>query len=158
MLRAFHKGDFPTFVSFNIQPVIEMMGGDSAFAKILETEAHARADVRFTVLKPGNVLRVLRDSSGAQCLIEQLTEITVNGTSVSTVSHLIGISSKEVPDWRYIDANSMPREEILGFIPFLNPELLIPEKKSVNGMKLNVLLKNYRTKYPAGSGSADRGP
>jgi hypothetical protein len=52
----------------------------------------------------------------------------------------------------------MPREEILGFIPFLNPELLIPEKKSVNGMKLNVLLKNYRTKYPAGSGSADRGP
>lgn len=147
MLQSFKNKDFLGFVKYNNANLVQMMGGENQFSTYLQDEMKALKGVEFSEMKAGTVLQVVTSTQPMQCLVEQFSEITVNGNPVSSVSHLIGVSSDAGKTWKFADANTGTVEEIKSIIPDLSPNLKIPRKKQQTGVHLAVLLKDYQPEY-----------
>jgi hypothetical protein len=147
MTTAFRNKDFTTFAHFNNTRLMDMLGGESGFVEFMEKQIELLKDVSFTEMKAGRVIRVLTCNGTQQCIIEQLSEIKMEGIVVSSVSHLVGLSVDGGKSWRFADANNGTKEEFASIMPELCPTMLIPKKKQEMGMSLADLLKDYKTVY-----------
>jgi hypothetical protein len=147
MTTAFRNKDFHTFAHFNNIRLMDMLGGESGFVEFMEKQMALLKDVSFTEMKPGRIIRVLAYSGTHQCIIEQLSEIKMEGLVVSSISHLVGLSPDGGKSWRFADANNGTKEEFAGIMPELSPDLIIPKKKQEMGKTLPELLKDYKTEY-----------
>jgi hypothetical protein len=147
MLQSFKNKDFNGFVKYNNSNLVQMMGGESQFSNYLQDEIKALKGVEFSEMKAGTVLRLFTATQPLQCLVEQFSEIVIDGNPVSSVSHLIGVSNDAGKTWKFADANTGTVEEIKSIIPELNPQLVIPRKKQQSGVHLSTLLKSYQPEY-----------
>ncbi len=147
MLSSFKNKDFDQFVKYNNPNLVAMMGGENEFVSYLKEEINGLKNVVFSEMKAGSVLRLVTYGKPMQCIIEQFSELIINGQPVSSVSHLIGISIDGGKTWRFADANTASADEIKSIIPELSPLLLIPKKKQENGVHLTTLLKTYHPEY-----------
>ena len=147
MLESFKNKDFNSFVKYNNPNLVAMMGGENEFAGYLREEISGLKNVVFSEMKAGSVLRLVTNGKPLQCIVEQLSELIINGQPVSSVSHLIGISIDAGKTWHFADANTASAEEIKSIIPELSPLILIPRKKQENGVHLATLLKTYHPEY-----------
>jgi hypothetical protein len=147
MTTAFLKKDFTTFAHFNNIHVLDLLGGEAGFVEFLEKQMELLKDVSFSEMKTGRVIRVLAYNGTQQCIIEQQTEIKMEGIVVSSVSHLVGFSVDGGVNWRFADANNGTKEEFGSIMPELSPSLIIPKKKQEMGKSLSELLKDYKTEY-----------
>jgi len=146
MTAAFGRKDYRTFAMFNNPTLVEMLGGEETFANFIGSQVSSLKDMSFSQVRAGRILRVLPDTKPRQCIVEQYTEIGLQGSFISVISHLIGISDNG-RDWRFADGNSDSGRDIRILIPALSPTLAIPRKKQAMGMRLEELLKNYTTAY-----------
>jgi putative methionine-R-sulfoxide reductase with GAF domain len=147
MLQSFKNKDFTGFVRYNNTNLVEMMGGENQFSLYLQDEMKSLKGVEFSEMKAGTVLQVVTTTQPMQCLVEQFSEIVINGNPVSSVSHLIGVSADAGKTWKFADANTGTIEEIKSIIPELSPNLRIPKKQQQSGIHLSALLKNYKPEY-----------
>lgn len=147
MTIAFLKKDFTTFAHFNNIRLLDMLGGEAGFIEFLKKQIELLKDVRFTEMKTGRIIRVLAYNGTHQCIIEQQSEINMEGMVVSSVSHLVGLSVDGGINWRFADANNGTKEEFASILPELSPSLIIPKKKQEMGKSLSELLKDYKTEY-----------
>ena len=147
MLQSFKNKDFDGFVKYNNPNLVQMMGGERQFSIFLTEEIKSLKGVEFTEMKAGTVLRLITSAQPLQCIVEQFSEILINGSPVSSVSHLIGVSTDAGKTWKFADANTASMDEIKTIIPELNSQLYIPRKKEQSGIHLAALLKNYRPEY-----------
>jgi hypothetical protein len=147
MTTAFRNKDFITFAHFNNTRLLDMLGGESGFAEFIEKQIELLKDVRFTEMKAGRIIRVLAYNGTHQCIIEQQSEIKMEGMLVSAVSHLVGLSLDGGKSWRFADANNGTKEEFASIMPELSSDMIIPKKKQEMGKSLAELLKDYKTEY-----------
>jgi hypothetical protein len=147
MTTAFRNKDFNTFAHFNNKRLIDVVGGEAEFASFIEKQMEQLKDVNFTVMKPGRIIRVLAYEDSYQCIIEQQSELQMEGVVFSSVSHLVGLSFNKGQSWRFADGNTGNMEDIKSVLPELSPLLLIPKKKQEMGKTLPELLKDYKTEY-----------
>jgi hypothetical protein len=147
MTTAFRNKDFTTFAHFNNTRLLDLIGGESGFVEFMEKQFELLKDVTFTEMKAGRIIRVLAYNETHQCIIEQLSEIKMEGIVVSSVSHLVGLSLDGGKSWRFTDANNGTKEEFATIMPELSPALMIPKKKQEMGKTLVELLKDYKTEY-----------
>ena len=147
MTTAFRNKDFITFAHFNNTRLLDLLGGESGFAEFMEKQIELLKDVRFTEMKAGRIIRVLAYNGTHQCIIEQQSEIKMEGIIISSVSHLVGLSVDGGVNWRFADANNGTKEEFASILPELSPALIIPKKKQEMGKPLFELLKDYKTDY-----------
>ncbi|WP_336514984.1 hypothetical protein [Pollutibacter soli] len=147
MLQSFRDQDFIGFVKYNNTNLVAMMGGENEFASYLRQEMDALKGVEFSQMKAGSVIRLITKASPMQCVVEQFSELKINGQPVSSVSHLVGVSSDGGKTWRFADANTASEEEIKSIIPNLSPLIVIPKKQQKSGVDLTTLLKSYRPVY-----------
>ncbi len=147
MLQSFKSRDFNGFVKYNNPNLVAMMGGENEFVAYLQQEINGLKNVEFSEMKAGSVLRLVSRSQQMQCIIEQFSELIINGQPVSSVSHLVGVSTDGGKTWRFADANTASADEIKTIIPELNPLMLIPKKKQETGIHLATLLKSYHPEY-----------
>jgi hypothetical protein len=146
MTAAFGRKDYRAFAMYNNPTLVEMLGGEETFANFIGNQVSSLKDMKFSQVRAGRILRVLPDTNPRQCIVEQYTEIGLQGSFISVISHLIGISDNG-RDWRFADGNSDSGRDIRILIPALSPTLAIPRKKQAMGMRLEELLKNYTTAY-----------
>ncbi len=147
MTTAFRNKDFTTFAHYNNTRLLDLVGGESGFVEFMEKQIELLKDVTFTEMKAGRIIRVLAYNGTQQCIIEQLSEIKMEGIVVSSVSHLVGLSVDGGKSWRFTDANNGTKEEFASIMPELSPALIIPKKKQEMGKTLAELLKDYKTEY-----------
>jgi hypothetical protein len=147
MTTAFRNKDFITFAHFNNTRLLDLLGGESEFAEFMEKQIELLKDVQFTEMKPGSIIRVVAYKNTHQCIIEQQSELKMEGISVSAVSHLVGLSLDGGKSWRFADANNGTKEEFASILPELSSDLIIPKKKQEMGKSLVELLKDYKTEY-----------
>ena len=147
MTTAFKNKDFTTFARFNNTRLLDLIGGEEAFVSFIEKQMELLKEVSFNEMKPGRVIRIINYNSTYQCIIEQLSEIKMEGIVVSSVSHLVGLSTDNGKSWRFADGNNGTKEEFNSILPELSPDLLIPKKKQEMGKTLDELLKEYKTEY-----------
>jgi hypothetical protein len=147
MTNAFLKKDFATFAHFNNTRLLDMLGGESGFVEFLEKQMELLKEVSFSEMKTGRVIRVLAYNGTHQCIIEQQSEINMEGMVISSVSHLVGLSVDGGVNWRFADANNGTKEEFASILPELSPAMIIPKKKQEMGKALAELLKDYKTEY-----------
>lgn len=147
MTNAFLKKDFTTFAHFNNTRLLDMLGGETGFVEFLEKQIELLKDVNFTEMKTGRIIRVLVFNGTHQCIIEQQSELSMDGMVISSVSHLVGLSADGGVNWRFADANNGTKEEFASIMPELSPAMIIPKKKQEMGKSLVELLKNYKTEY-----------
>lgn len=146
MTAAFSRQDFKSFVGYSNPKLVEMLGGRESFVNFMESQVGSLKGMHFNTVRAGRILRVLPDTKPMQCLVEQLLELDYQGSPVSGVSHLVGISDNG-RDWTFADGNSDAGKNIRMLIPQVSPLLVIPKKKQVFGVKLDSLLKDYKTAY-----------
>jgi hypothetical protein len=146
MTATFARGDFKSFARYNNPSLIEMLGGPESFTNFMEKQVHDLNGVSFKEVRAGRILRVLAKAKPAQCIVEQLMEIDYQGTTIAVVSHLVGISENG-REWTFADGNSDTGKNIRMLIPKISPLLVIPRKKQAVGMKLDSLLREYKTVY-----------
>lgn len=147
MLQSFKNHDYSGFVKFNNTNLVAMMGGENEFAAYLRQEMDAMKGVEFSQMQAGSVIRLITKASPMQCIVEQFSELRVNGQPISSVSHLVGVSTDGGKTWRFADANTASEEEIKSIIPNLSPLIIIPKKQQQSGVDLKTLLKTYRPEY-----------
>ncbi len=147
MTNAFLKKDFTTFAHFNNTRLLDMLGGESGFVEFLEKQIELLKDVNFKEMKTGRIIRVLAFNGTHQCIIEQQSELSMEGMVISSVSHLVGLSADGGVNWRFADANNGTKEEFASIMPELSPAMIIPKKKQEMGKSLAELLKDYKTEY-----------
>lgn len=147
MTSAFKNKDFATFARYNNTRLLDLLGGEEAFVSFIEKQMELLKEVSFNEMKPGRIIRIIPYNSTYQCIIEQLSEIKMEGIVVSSVSHLVGLSLDNGKSWRFADGNNGTKEEFNSILPELSPSLLIPKKKQEMGKTLNELLKDYKTEY-----------
>lgn len=147
MLQSFKNHDYTGFVKYNNTNLVAMMGGENEFAAYLRQEMDAMKGVEFSQMKAGSVIRLITKASPMQCIVEQFSELKINGQPVSSVSHLVGVSNDGGKTWRFADANTASEEEIRSIIPNLSPLIVIPKKQQQSGVDLNTLLKTYHPVY-----------
>ncbi len=146
MTAAFSRQDFKAFVNYSNPRLVEMLGGRESFINFMERQVSALKGMRFNIVRAGRILRVIPGSQPMQCIVEQWLELDYQGSPVAGVSHLIGISD-DGKSWTFADGNSDAGNNIKLLIPGISPLLVIPKKKQVFGVKLDSLLKDYRTVY-----------
>lgn len=147
MMAAFKTGDYKTFARFNNETVVNMLGGTDQFASFLEQQMKSMSDLKFTEIKAGRILRITSYQQTWQCIVEQQSEITMAGQTVSSISHLVGLSRDGGQSWRFMDGNQGSLEQFQAIMPELNPLMPIPRKKQENGKKLSELLQGYEPSY-----------
>jgi len=146
MAATFFRKDYRTFSTYNNATLVEMLGGEESFANFIEKQMSALGGMTFTRIYAGRILRVIPSAKPMQCIVEQCSEILYQGNYISAISHLVGIST-DGREWRFADGNSDSGRDIRTLIPELSPELIIPKKKQVLGVRLEDMLKNYVTAY-----------
>lgn len=147
MTTAFKNKDFITFAHYNNSRLLELLGGESSFVEFMEKQMSMLKDVNFKEMKAGRIIRVLNYENTYQCIIEQHSELEMEGVVISAISHLVGLSVDNGKSWRFADGNNGTKEDFNSIMPELSPALIIPKKKQEMGMTLADLLKDYRTVY-----------
>ena len=146
MTAAFARKDFKSFTAYNNPRLVEMLGGSEGFVNFLEKQVSDLKGMSFKEVRAGRVIRVFPDTKPKQCIVEQLMEIDYQGSPISAVTHLVGISDNG-RDWTFADGNSDAGKNIKMLIPQISPSLVIPKKKQAFGVTLDSLLKEYKTVY-----------
>ena len=146
MTAAFARKDFKAFTAFNTPKLVEMLGGPESFVNFLEKQVSELKGMSFKEVRAGRILRVLPNTKPMQCIVEQLMEIDYQGSPISAITHLVGISDNG-RDWTFADGNSDTGSNIKLLIPQISPALVIPKKKQAFGVKLDSMLKEYKTVY-----------
>ena len=147
MMAAFKTGDYKTFARFNNETLVNMLGGTDQFASFLEQQMKAMSEVKFTEIRAGRILRITPFQQTWQCIVEQQSEITMDGQTISSISHLVGLSRDGGQSWRFMDGNQGSLEQFKAIMPELNPQMPIPRKKQETGKKLSELLLGYEPSY-----------
>jgi|GEM_PF-1501751 len=146
MTAAFARGDFKSFTTYNNPKLVEMLGGPESFVNFLQKQVSDLKGMRFKDVRAGRILRVLPNTKPRQCIVEQLMEIDYQGSPISAVTHLVGISDNG-RDWTFADGNSDTGNSIKMLIPQVSPLLAIPKKKQAFGVRLDSMLRDYKTVY-----------
>ncbi len=147
MLSAFRQKDFRTFARFNNEKLLDMLGGAENFAVFMDQQMKSMEGIEFTVIRAGRIIRVTPYKDTWQCILEQQTQISAQGTVISSVTHLVGVSTNRGYSWRFIDANQGSPEQFRDIMPELNPAMPVPRKKQVSGQTLEEMLTVYQTTY-----------
>ena len=147
MMAAFKAGDYKTFARFNNETVVNMLGGTEQFASFLEQQMKSMSQLKFTEIRAGRILRITSYQQTWQCIVEQQSEITMEGQTISSISHLVGLSRDGGQSWRFMDGNQGSLEQFKALMPELNPLMPIPRKKQESGKKLAELLQGYEPSY-----------
>jgi hypothetical protein len=147
MLSAFRQKDFRTFARFNNEKLLDMLGGAENFAIFMDQQMKSMEGIEFTVIRAGRIIRVTPYKDTWQCILEQQTQISAQGTVISSVTHLVGVSTNRGYSWRFIDANQGSPEQFRDIMPELNPAMPVPRKKQVSGQTLEEMLTVYQTTY-----------
>lgn len=146
MTAAFGRQDFKAFAAYSNPKLVDMLGGRESFANFMESQMSSLKGMRFVQVRAGRILRVIANGKPKQCIVEQLLELDYQGSPIAGISHLIGIS-EDGKEWTFADGNSDAGKNIKMLIPEISPLLVIPKKKQVFGVKLDSLLKDYKTMY-----------
>jgi hypothetical protein len=147
MTTAFKNKDFSTFAHYNNSRLLELLGGEASFVEFMEKQMSMLKDVQFKEMKAGRIIRILYHENTYQCIVEQYSELEMEGVVISAISHLVGLSVDNGKSWRFADGNSGTKEDFNSIMPELSPALIIPKKKQEMGMSLVELLKDYKTTY-----------
>ena len=84
MLQSFKNKDFNGFVKYNNDNLVQMMGGEQQFSNYLRDEMKSLNGVEFTEMKAGTVVRLITTTEPLQCIVQQFSEIVINGSPVSS--------------------------------------------------------------------------
>ena len=90
-------------------------------------------DVNFKEMKAGRIIRVLYYENTYQCIIEQHSELEMEGMVISAISHLVGLSVDNGKSWRFADGNNGTKEDFNSIMPELSPATYHPKEKTGNG-------------------------
>lgn len=147
MLMAFRQKDYRTFARFNNEKLVEALGGEENFAAFLERQIKSMEGLEFMEIRTGRIIRILPYRNTWQCIVEQQSQINMEGHVMSTISHLVGLSADGGYTWHFADANQGTLEQFRTIVPELNPAMPIPKKKLATDKTLDQLLADYQTSY-----------
>jgi hypothetical protein len=147
MLAAFKEKDYRTFARFNNEKLVETLGGPDNFAAFLDQQIKSMEGLAFTEIRTGRIIRVVPYRNTWQCIVEQQSQVNLPGQVISSISHLVGLSTDGGNTWHFADANQGSLDQFRTIMPELNPAMPIPKKKQVPDKTLDQLLSDYQTSY-----------
>jgi hypothetical protein len=147
MLMAFKQKDYRTFARFNNEKLVESLGGEENFAAFLDKQIKSLEELQFTEIRTGRIIRVMPYQNTWQCIVEQQSQVRIPEQVMSTISHLVGLSTDGGYTWHFADANQGTVEQFRTIMPELNPAMPIPKKKLAIAKTLDQLLADYQTSY-----------
>jgi hypothetical protein len=127
MMAAFKRKDWATFAKYNHPAMAKMMGGPEAFASFINMQMQQVSDTVIKSMQPGKILQVVETDKDRQCVVEENTEMQINGMRILKTTYLIGESLDNGNTWTFLDAST-------GIAPAaikkdISPKLNIPQKK-----------------------------
>ncbi len=131
MANALIKKDFPTFLRYMHPNIIETAGGKEKVLQRMDT-ANAIASQLGAVIKKiviGNPGTIVKYKNQMQVTLPQTSEMTSGFGNISLETTLIGISTDEGKNWKFIDTSMYNLKEVKKAMPDLSPELVIPPLK-----------------------------
>ncbi|MBL7974014.1 MAG: hypothetical protein JNJ85_03825 [Candidatus Kapabacteria bacterium] len=147
MLKALKSKDYTTFLTFQHPDVIKAVGGDTSFLRFIKEQMAKLNNTQIVIMEPATIRQVLRIGTTWQCVIDQITEMRMDSTTIiSSVVPLIGFSD-DGTTWKFIDASN-GAEKVKSVIPSLSNLLYIPYKKNQFGVDVQSLYKDYTPEYP----------
>ncbi|MBX2931132.1 MAG: hypothetical protein KF781_04175 [Chitinophagaceae bacterium] len=132
MLNSFLKKDYRTMAKFSNETIVDMMGGEEAYASTIETTMSEgdMAEVKLEEAKVGNILQVVKTDAGFQCIVQQKVVMVLYETRVISISPLHGYSNKEGKHWRFMDVGGQTAESLEMYITDFDKRLVIPKKET----------------------------
>jgi hypothetical protein len=131
MVSAVIKGDYVTLLKYTHPKVITMMGGREKANTILKQgmEKLKTSGATFEKAAIGKPQQVMVSKSNIQCLVPQISDITVMGTKIHSVSYLFCITYNAGKDWYFLDTGNSNEDKVRKMIPEMNAKLVIPKSE-----------------------------
>lgn len=146
MTNAMQTQNYAVFMRYQHQNVIKALGGQDSSMAFYKKQL-AKLSGTHTVIKAGKVLQTVKTSHGYQCVAEQLMEVMMDSTRVSSVVPLVGFSD-DGTTWTFVDA-SRGAPAVRSVIPTLDSKLRIPQKHVEFGVALDMMYRTYTPEYAA---------
>lgn len=127
--EAMVKADFNKIIDFTYPDIVNMAGGRESLRSALEkqTEQLKAQEIifqRIDIGMPGDVVSVENE---LHCLVPQVIVLKVDGGTLTTQGHLLGISKDEGKNWYFIDAAQINNENVEAIVPHFSKTLEIPK-------------------------------
>lgn len=148
MMTAFRSSDWSTFAAYTNDKLVETIGGQEAYTKVLTTSMKQLFEnAKVDTVCAGNVLQLLKTPGGYQCITESFLQITISGAMATLASYEIGTSANGI-NWKFLRVDDNGSEFTpKTFIPDISPELIVPNAQVVPGITLAEFLKTYTPEY-----------
>jgi hypothetical protein len=129
--QALLKGDYDILKKYTYPKVAEEYGDVD---RMMKTAKSGRADLEamgiiLESVVVGEPSEIVEAGDQLHCLIPQTLVIRKPDGTVSSESHLLGVSTDQGEHWYFVSVSDMTLESIKELFPDYNPELVIPARK-----------------------------
>jgi hypothetical protein len=112
--------------------MVKMMGGEQAFASFVSRQMKQIPDSAVKGVALGKILQIVKTPHDQQCVVEQNTNIEMEGVDLSRTTYLIGESLDSGRTWTFLDATAKSGVSPKAIKPDLSDELKIPVTKKAD--------------------------
>jgi hypothetical protein len=131
MARALISHDNDLFIRFTYLGLVKKMGGEEAYAALLEKSMEDISAGGFTITETtvDPPTTIVRQKETLQCTVnEHITMKSEQGT-IKSLSTLIAVSADEGLTWRFLDTSGATLDDMRAIFPELSTTLIIPKKE-----------------------------
>jgi hypothetical protein len=121
---------------YTYPPIIQAMGGqDKMVQKLTETlgemQSHGAA---FKAITIGDVKQITRSGGDLYSVVQDIIQLSFNGTVVTRSSFLLAISHNNGRRWYFVDTAPLKNQNLKKMFPTYPPGLVIPDvQRSIGG-------------------------
>ncbi len=129
--QALLNGNFDVLEKYTYPKSAEQFGGVEKMMKTAKAGREDLASMGITIesIVVGEPSEPVIAGDQLHCLIPQTIVIKKPDGTVTSESHLLGVSADQGEHWYFISASDMTTETIKELLPNYNPELVIPSRK-----------------------------
>lgn len=132
--------NFETVIKHTLPSVLEMMGGEDAALKVIQsTYANMKAKgIVFEKAEINKVTDFANEHGQYRCVVEGFNQMTASGQRVKSKVYYLGIYNAADKLWWFIEGNQVKNKEFLDkILPNFETKLTIPEDdvkvEAING-------------------------
>jgi hypothetical protein len=131
--QALLKADYEVLKKYTYPKVAEEYGDVDTMMKTAKSgreDLEAMGIILESVVV-GEPSEVVKAGSQLHCLIPQTLVIKKPDGTITSESHLLGVSTDQGEHWYFVSISDMTLDSIKELLPDYNPELVIPDRKPV---------------------------
>ncbi|RKR83025.1 hypothetical protein BDD43_3225 [Mucilaginibacter gracilis] len=126
---AMMKQNFKQLAVYTYPPLIKAMGGaDKMATKLTATAAQMQSQgIAFKSITIGDVKDIVKSKNDLYSIVQDILQISMNGTLITSSSYLLAYSSNNGLRWYFVDTVPLKNQNIKKLFPTYPDGLVIPD-------------------------------